>query len=380
MRSRRPARSRQGRSKKLCSARSTGCVNTWELNPMIMHNCVKTRERLVDLVFDELGTEARRRALIEIESCPNCLAQYRSMTETLRVFDQAADTAMPDDGYWPGYEARLRERLRGEGPSLKQRLERWIGAFRPLTARPLRLAAGLALVLLAIGWWGWQRRHAVEPPKYTKNKDKAIPSPQPKVESRDKEIVVLPKGLGVPPKKFVVTSSGGRSGGTRRPPEGGTTNTVRRVERGGDIVEYNVGSRGFDQPLIAASLFTPETIRHFEKAQLMLRSFRNAGRNADAARASRSQAQVDLDYEKQLSRRLLYQNILLRRDAEMKGDLPAEEALSNLEPFLLDIANLPEKPSPEELRGIRERLQRKELIASLQISSARPSAPTYQNP
>jgi hypothetical protein len=136
--------------------------------------------------------------------------------------------------------------------------------------------------------------------------------------------------------------------------------------------------------LIAASLFTPETIRHFEKAQLMLRSFRNAGRNADVAKASPKVsggwAPIDLDYEKQLSRRLLYQNILLRRDAEMKGDLPSKEALSNLEPFLLDIANLPDKPSPDELRGIRERLQRKELIASLQISSARPSAPAYQNP
>ena len=43
--------------------------------------------------------------------------------------------------------------------------------------------------------------------------------------------------------------------------------------------------------------------------------------------------------------------------------------LSSLEPFLIDIANLPDKPSSGELGGIRERLQRKELIAALQISS-----------
>ena len=101
----------------------------------------------------------------------------------------------------------------------------------------------------------------------------------------------------------------------------------------------------------------------------MLRSFRNAS-------AAKSFAATDLAYERQLSRRLLYQNILLRRDAEMKGNLPAEEALNSLEPFLLDIANLPDKPSSGELGGIRERLQRKELIASLQISST----PTYQIP
>ena len=139
------------------------------------------------------------------------------------------------------------------------------------------------------------------------------------------------------------------------------------------MVEDIIVSRGPDQSLIAASLFTPETIKHFEKAQLMLRSFRNAS-------AAKSLAATDLAYERQLSRRLLYQNILLRRDAEMKGNLPAEEALSSLEPFLLDIANLPDKPSSSELGGIRERLQRKELIASLQISSAQPSAPTYRIP
>src|SRR5262249_50425253 len=134
MRSRRPARSRQELSKKRCSERSADFVNTWELNQMITHDCMRTRERLVDLVFDELGTEARRRALIEIESCPNCLAQYRSMTETLRVFDQAAETAMPDEGYWPGYEARLRERLRDDWPNQKRRVGRWLCTVVPLMA------------------------------------------------------------------------------------------------------------------------------------------------------------------------------------------------------------------------------------------------------
>src|SRR5215510_14377527 len=118
-----------------------------------MHGCVKTRELLVDLIFDELGPEARRRALLEVEGCPDCLAQYRSMAEALRVFDQATETAMPGESYWPGYEARLRERLRTERPNWTQRFADWIGGFRPLAARPLTSAAVMALVLLAIGWW-----------------------------------------------------------------------------------------------------------------------------------------------------------------------------------------------------------------------------------
>ena len=330
-----------------------------------MHDCVKTREMLVDLVFDELGPEARRRALLELEGCPDCLAQYRSMTDALRVFDQVTETAMPEESYWPGYETRLRERLRTERPRWTRRLADWIGGFGLLAMRPLPVAVGLALVFLAIGLWTWQRRQAVGPSPGALDVAAKTPTPQPKVESHDQVVATTPKPGERPERRTSVHPTSAKSNG-KAP-------SVRREERGGKIVEDVIVSRGSDQSLIAASLFTPETIRHFEKAQLMLRSFRNAS-------AVKGLAATDLAYERQLSRRLLYQNILLRRDAEMKGNLPAEEALSSLEPFLLDIANLPDKPSSSELGGIRERLQRKELIASLQISSAQPSAPTYRIP
>src|SRR5262245_7799543 len=150
-----------------------------------MHGCVKTRELLVDLIFDELGPEARRRALLELEGCPDCLAQYRSMTEALRVFDQATETVMPDENYWPGYETRLRERLRHERPSWTRRLVNWISDFRLSIARPLTVAAGLALVLLAIGWWTWQRRQSVGPIPGAPDVATETPTPQPKVESQD---------------------------------------------------------------------------------------------------------------------------------------------------------------------------------------------------
>lgn len=222
------------------------------------------------------------------------------------------------------------------------------------------------MILLAIGlWWGWQQRQAVTPSPIAPEMANATPTPQSKPEAREENVAVAPKPGANSSERKVVRSNAAKSSG-RSP-------SVRREERGEKTAAIDVGSMGYDQPLIAASLFTPETIKHFEKAQLMLRSFRNAS-------ATKGSAEIDLDYEKRLSQRLLYQNILLRRDAEMKGNLPAEEALGDLEPFLLDIANLPDKPSRDELDGIRERLRRKELIASLQISSAQPAALTYQNP
>jgi hypothetical protein len=330
-----------------------------------MHDCLKTRELLVDLVFDELGPEARRRALLEFEGCPDCLAQYRSLAEALRLFDQVTETAMPEESYWPGYETRLRERLRAERPSWTRRLADWVGGFGLLTIRPLPVAVGLALIFLAIGWWTWQRRQAVGPSPGAPNVATETKTPQPKVEPHDEVIAKTPKPEEISKRRKPDHPAAAKPNGK--------TPSVRREERGGKIIEDDVVSRGSDQSLIAASLFTPETIRHFEKAQLMLRSFRNAS-------AAKNLAATDLVYERQMSRRLLTKNILLRRDAEMKGNLPAEEALSSLEPFLLDIANLPDKPSSGELGGIRERLRRKELIASLQISSAQPSAPAYKIP
>ncbi len=328
-----------------------------------MHDCVKTSEQLVDLVFDELGPETRRRVLSELENCQHCLAQYQSMTETLRVFDQAAEVALPTESYWAGYETRLRTRLEQERPTLKQRLADWVAGFGLLTMGPRALAAGLALLLLAVGWWNWQRRQIVAPTPSTPEIAKATPTPPSKPAAPDEVVAVLPKPGGNSNKRKPVYAKAATAAG--RP-------TVQRAEPPEETVAIGVEAVRFEQPLAVNSLFNPETAKHFEKAQLLLRSFRNA-------RVVKGSSRIDLAYERQLSQRLLYQNILLRREAEMKGNLPAEEALNSLEPFLLDIANLPDRPSPNDLSEIRGRLQRKELIVALQINATQPALPTFQN-
>lgn len=113
------------------------------------------------------------------------------------------------------------------------------------------------------------------------------------------------------------------------------------------------------QPLMNPFL-DAETARHIEQAQLLLRSFRNTSDTAD----------LDADYEKRRSRALLSQNALLRRGAQAKGNMPVEDLLGSVEPFLLDIANLPDKPTVADVRSIKDRMQKKEIIATLQIYSA----------
>lgn len=109
---------------------------------------------------------------------------------------------------------------------------------------------------------------------------------------------------------------------------------------------------------------TSKTERHVEQAQLLLRSFRNA-RPADAG----TRASSDIAYDKRQSKKLLYQNIVLRREAASRGNLPVESLLDSLEPILIDIANLPDRPALADVREINERMRRKNLVAMLQISS-----------
>jgi hypothetical protein len=101
-----------------------------------------------------------------------------------------------------------------------------------------------------------------------------------------------------------------------------------------------------------------DTAKHIEQTQNLLRSIRNFP-------VSDSEEEIDVTYDKALSRRLLNENVVLRRDAEMKAKFPTKTLLADLEPFLIDIANLPDRARPEDVRVIKERVQKTEIVAAL---------------
>ena len=105
-----------------------------------------------------------------------------------------------------------------------------------------------------------------------------------------------------------------------------------------------------------------EIARHVEKAQMLLRSFKNV-QLAETSHAP------DISYEKEQARKLLYRNIMLRREAAAQRNTPAEKLLSALEPILLDIANLPEHPAAADVRSIAQRMRKKEIMTALQVHS-----------
>jgi hypothetical protein len=101
-----------------------------------------------------------------------------------------------------------------------------------------------------------------------------------------------------------------------------------------------------------------ETAKHIEQTENLLRSIRNV-------QVSDGDEEIDVTYDKALSRRLLNENVVLRRDAEMKAKFPTKSLLADVEPFLIDIANLPDHARPEDVRMIKERVQKTEIVAAL---------------
>jgi hypothetical protein len=127
---------------------------------------------------------------------------------------------------------------------------------------------------------------------------------------------------------------------------------------------HAVKARNIEQSDVLSSDFgvqdieDQETAKHIEQTQNLLQSIRNVKLNDN-------DVEIDVSYDKALSRRLLNENIVLRRDAEMKAKYPTKMLLSDLEPLLIDIANLPDQAKPEEVRVIKDRVQKTEIVAAL---------------
>ena len=123
----------------------------------------------------------------------------------------------------------------------------------------------------------------------------------------------------------------------------------RAVMDQSDVLSSNLGYLEIDDL---------DTDRHIEQSQNLLRSIRNVP-------VSDGDEEIDVTYDKALSRRLLNENVVLRRDAEMKAKFPTKTLLTDLEPFLIDIANLPDHARPEDVRAIKERVKKTEIVAAL---------------
>ena len=138
-------------------------------------------------------------------------------------------------------------------------------------------------------------------------------------------------------------------------------NTQEVITRNPNVVAQGMTASPDTTPVRSADTQTL-TAMHFESAELLLRAFRNV-------KLSESGVNSEVSHEKHRAQQLVYRNMMLRREADASGDVQVATLLENLEPILIDIANLPEKPQDEDLRVIKDRVERKNIVALLQVNS-----------
>ena len=119
-----------------------------------MHNCKRTRERLTELLLD--GADPRAVLAKELRECAECREEFGELSETLRVTSRLIETATPPESYWPGYHARLKERLRaaqqprvapGQYPQWNTVNRSWLSKF---VFSSIRVPVPVGLALTAI--------------------------------------------------------------------------------------------------------------------------------------------------------------------------------------------------------------------------------------
>jgi hypothetical protein len=277
--------------------------------------------------------------------------------------------SMKDDYLWDGT---------GEPDPDIQRLEQTLGRFRyqPKPLSPAfdqrlpqrrinwwpKLAAAAAIILMVLaGLWVIRNQRRSDAQQQIAARSPETPeqvAPQPKQDE--------PKEIPAPSKEMAGELGNRLAKNDRAIRRATPAQPKQTLPKQIEPEKFEAAPSGSEiavvQPIVIPFVDL-ETSKHIERAQMLLRSFRNVDDGDD-------HDDSEIAYEKRQSRGLLYQNIVLRRDAEAKGNMPVEELLGSLEPFLIDIANLPEKPSKDDVLSIKERMQKKEIVSALQIYSA----------
>ncbi len=119
-----------------------------------MHNCKQAKEELI-----EIASRGWIPAPDDLTDCPRCREELASLRGAMRITGEAMQLVKPREDFWPGYHARLRQRLEASSevplksspdfpaPGTQPRWRRIFTASVPVPA-PLAFAL-LAFVIFA---------------------------------------------------------------------------------------------------------------------------------------------------------------------------------------------------------------------------------------
>ena len=309
-------------------------------------NCEFTEKisQLIDGELSEVEARAVQRHLNECGECQQVREDFLTLRSQIADYIPATSPAAQADAL-----ARIVGRQQKVGPRTavsKPRLA-WNFSFG--------VAAFATMVLIAalVGFIAYKATQdkTPAPAQVAQRNPAAVSQPSPKpspsdtgVRQKDRQ---PPASKPAPPKPSTPATPRRT---TPRDPDNFAKNGIKLRGEGSSV---NEAVRATDMQALTAV--------HLEKSELLLRAFRNI-RTGETESA-------EIAYERKQAQQLIVRNMLLRREADTAGDVQVSSLLENLEPILLDIANLPDEVTADDIRVINERVERKNIVALLQVNS-----------
>jgi hypothetical protein len=320
-------------------------------------NCKESISLLEDYFDRQVDAIADKHLTIHLNACDLCAGEYALLRREQEIYAGCELQVAPE--FWNGVRARITQENRSRSGPFATLAVLWSG----LRFNPVLTVATCCLIL--VGLVGVLRYVVNRPASAPKTAAQAGQQPNmtPAKQNSNTEQVAdarqKPEALPDHPKRNVQS----RSGLALRRVEPGPAGVSQVANDYAPQPAFHADTLGEgpilpSQTTIAADL-DADSVRHIERAEMLLRSFKNS-------RLLRKANTLDLDYERQLSKDLVSRNNLLRRDAELAGNVPLARLLDRLEPFLLEIANLQDNSGRQEIRLVREGLMREQIIAALQ--------------
>jgi hypothetical protein len=304
-------------------------------------------EKISSLIDGELATaEAREveRHLLTCGECEQVKADFLSLRSQIASFETSVQPAVSNRALQqilspPDRDVRVRER-------------RW-GWSTPAIA-----FATLLIVGAIIGFVLYQSSNRQDRESQIAGKQTPAPAPSATVEKPKSE---PSPGPSREPEQPAPNKDNKETTSPRRTPPAPSKKPLVREPRPGEQFAAVTTPAPTPEHVRSADSETLTAI-HFEKSETLLRAFRNVRLDTRGFTA-------EVAYERKRAQELVYQNMILRRQADANGDVQIASLLENLEPILLDIANLPEKPNKSAVRTIRDRVERKNIVVLLQVNS-----------
>lgn len=297
--------------------------------------CEVCQERLEEYLDGELAAVEQEQISAHLITCPECSACFSTLTAEQELFSRYDRELEVPPFLWTRIAQYTVAENKSTRPGWREQLASVVftGSF----------AAGLAIVLFALvclyGLNNVNWAEVAKGPKQAVPKKPTTPNEQDKNKTPIKD--QRPKPATTPDhqkrEQFAFA------------PRVRRKVTPRTTLNQSDVLSSDLGY---------LDIYERDTAKHIEQTQNLLRSIRNVS-------VSEGDEEIDVTYDKALSRRLLNENVVLRRDAEMKAKFPTKSLLADVEPILIDIANLPDHARPEDVRVIKERVQKTEIVAAL---------------